>query len=324
MTGTPTRQAAADVLRAWALDENLKKLVMGSPSMASLAAHVAKRYSGGESIEDVLDSARASMARGHAVSIEYAGESVRDAEVANAETDIFLRLIAELAQSGMACTVSADLSHIGAVVDREQGLRNARRIISALEPLGMTFMISAEGSDRTDLVLGIYEELANAHDNVGITIQARLHRTSADLDRVLALPGPIRLVKGAFLEPEDIAYPRGSVELQEAYLEMARTLIESGHRAAIATHDAELLDKLFTAVPAIYHAGHIEFEMLLGLGTETLDRLHSEGFATREYSIFGGEWWLYVLNRIAEQPDRVFDAIVDLGSWRQSPPDDGV
>jgi proline dehydrogenase len=190
---------------------------------------------------------------------------------------------------------------------------------TALESLGTTLMISAEGSDRTDLVLDIYDRLLEHHQNVGVTLQARLHRSSSDLDRLLSRPGKIRLVKGAFAEHEAVAFPRGSGELRQAYLNMAETPITSGHPVSIATHDADLIDSLIAAVPEARTAPSIEFEMLLGLGTSLLDRLHSNGYRTREYSIFGDEWWLYVLNRVAEQPQRVFDAILDLGA-RSTPP----
>lgn len=314
MQAAASRDSAAEVLRRWALNEDLKQAVMASPAMAAIATRVSRRYTAGETIDDAIAAAKRSLARGHAVSVEYVGESVRDESVAGAATDVFLELIDRLGSEGIPGTVSFDLSHVGAVVDPALGLRNARRMASALEPLGSVLMISAEGSDRTDLVLDTYDRLHEHHPNVGVTVQARLHRSASDLDRLLAMPGRIRLVKGAFAEPEAVAYSRGSIELRRAYLTMAEALITSGHPTSIATHDDDLINALVAAVPSVHTATNVEFEMLLGLGTATLDRLQVEGYRTREYSIFGDEWWLYVLNRIAEQPDRVFDAILDIGS----------
>lgn len=173
-------------------------------------------------------------------------------------------------------------------------------------------MISAEGSDRTDLVLDLYDELAAEIPRVGITLQARLHRTLGDLERVLRHPGTVRLVKGAFLEHESVAYPRNSVELTAAYLDLASQLIRSGHPMSLATHDDELVNMLIARHGEALKTDAIEFEMLLGLGTDLLDRLHRDGYRTREYVIFGGEWWLYVLNRIAEHPERALTALADL------------
>ena len=111
--------------------------------------------------------------------------------------------------------------------------------------------------------------------------------------------------------PESIAHARGSAALHKAYLDLADRLIASGHGTSIATHDTDLIGAIVERHRGLAGARHVEFEMLLGLGTETLDQLRRDGFATREYAIFGGEWWLYVLNRIAEEPVRVFDAILD-------------
>jgi proline dehydrogenase len=306
--------AAGDVLRRWALDEELKHLVMSSPELSAVASRISRRYTAGETIDSAIAAARASMARGHLVSLEYAGESVRDAHVAVAETEVFLALIERLREADIAATVSFDLSHVGSLVDPGLAARNARRMASAVEQLGTTLMISAEGSDRTDLVLDLYDELSRDHANVGITLQARLHRSAEDLDRLLDRPGQIRLVKGSFLEPVDVALPRGSRELHDAYLRFAGRLVDSGHPTSIATHDADLIDAITTRHPDPTTAPHVEFEMLLGLGTDLHDRLRRDGYRTREYTVFGGEWWLYVLNRIAEEPRRVYDAILAAGA----------
>ena len=120
------------------------------------------------------------------------------------------------------------------------------------------------------------------------------------------------MVKGAFLEPESVAYPRNSAELTAAYLDLASQLILSGHSLSLATHDDELVNTLISRHGEALKTDAIEFEMLLGLGTDLLDRLHRDGYRTREYVIFGGEWWLYVLNRIAEHPERALTALADL------------
>jgi proline dehydrogenase len=142
-------------------------------------------------------------------------------------------------------------------------------------------------------------------------LQARLHRTPDDLERVLARPGRVRLVKGAFEEPESVAIPRESPALQGRYLDLAQELITSGHRTSIATHDEEILEELLTRHGATLRGEHVEFEMLLGLGEQALDRLRTDGYRTREYVVFGQEWWLYVLNRVSEQPQRLHTALSD-------------
>ena len=310
---TPTTlEQAADTLRTWALDEGLKAQVMASPTLARMAKTIARRYIAGETITDAVEAAGAGMRRGHLPSIEYTGESVRDAQLARSETDVFLKLITAVRESGLPSTISFDLSHIGSIVDPALALAHVREMSQASADLGTGLMISAERSDRTDLVLDLHDELAGEHPHLGITLQARLHRTPADLDRVLRHPGTVRLVKGAFLESEQVAYRRGSDELTLAYLALAERLIESGHSVSLATHDEILVQALIAEHGSLLAQDHVEFEMLLGLGTELLDDLHRQGFRTREYVIFGAEWWLYVLNRMAEHPDRVIAALGDL------------
>jgi proline dehydrogenase len=289
---------------------------MSSPPLAAVARRIAERYTAGESVQEAIAAARRSQDRGHLVSLEYAGESVRDARVAEAETAVFLNLIGELRRAKIYSTVSFDLSHIGSLVSPSLALENARLMADALAPLGTALMISAEGSERTDLVLDLYDALSASGTYVGITLQARLHRSEKDLERLLEQqrlldgPGPIRLVKGAFLEATEVAYSRGSSELHQNYLRLADRILDAGHPVSFATHDAGLIDELIRRHPRLVDMPQVEFEMLLGLGTSTLDRLRADNFTTREYSVFGGEWWLYVLNRIAEDPERVFDAIL--------------
>ena len=302
---------AADVLRRLALDETLKARTMADATSAALARRVADRYVAGETIDDAFDRLPAIFARGHKGSIEYTGESVRDSELANSETDVFVELSERIGTTGVDSTVSFDLSHIGLVVDPELCYRNVVRLAEATERAGTELMISAEGSDRTDLVLDMHARLAERFTHVGITVQARLHRTAEDITTLLGRPGRIRVVKGAFLEPDSIAYPRGSAELRNAYLKYVSQIVDARHPIAIATHDRDIIEALCTEHDSALKADHVEFEMLLGLGTEQLDALSAAGFTTREYVLFGTEWWLYVLNRIAEEPERVYTALID-------------
>lgn len=312
-------ERTADVLRGWALDEDLKERMLADARVAAVAKRLSERYIAGERIDEALAAVRGAAARGHLGSIEYVGESVRSIDVANAEAAVFVDLARAIGAAGASSTVSFDLSHVGSVIDPELGYRNASELARATAPLGTALMVSAEASDRTDLGLDLYERLAAEHPHVGITLQARLRRTPADLERVLPLPGRIRLVKGAFLEPDDVAHRRDSDGMYDAYHSLAERLVSSGHAVSLATHDESLLAQLIDRHGDALRRDHVEFEMLMGLGTRQLDRLHAEGYRTREYVLFGREWWLYVLNRIAEDPHRLFAAIADLGHSRAEP-----
>ncbi|WP_134742013.1 proline dehydrogenase family protein [Nocardioides sp. 503] len=310
--------ASARALRLLALDEATKRRVMSEATLAALARQVAHRYLAGETLPEALDRARDSVRRGHAVSLELVGESVRDADEARRATEVFVSIAEQIRLTGLPSTISLDLTHLGLLVDRELGHRHAVRVAQAARDAGTVLMLSAEGSERTDLVLDTYERLSETCPGaVGVTLQARLHRTPEDLARVLGMPGRVRLVKGAFEEPEHVAHPRESEALHRAYLRLADVLVTHGGPVSLATHDDLLLDELVRRHGDALRGDQVEFEMLLGLGDAALERLRRDGHRTREYVVFGSEWWLYVLNRISERPERLHTALADASARTQ-------
>lgn len=311
----PLVDQAATALRRLALNEHAKEKFCGDPLLRSFMHRVSGRYVAGQTVEQALQRVASINAAGHAASVEYMGESCRDEARASAEADVFMELVAAIGARGLNCSISFDLSHIGMVVDSELGYRNARRIAQAAGRISSEVMISMEGSDRADDIYAIYGRLQKEDglDNVGITVPAKLHRSAIDLPKLLELPGRIRLVKGAFLESGEVACDRNSVQLGETYRRYAQTLLHSGHRCSIATHDRAIQQEVCAVIaakntsPASY-----EFESLIGLGTEQIAALQAQGHPTREYVVFGQEHFLYVLNRMAEDPIRVYQALVDL------------
>jgi proline dehydrogenase len=311
----PLIDQAANALRGLALNEEAKAKFCNDPTLRPFMQRVAGRYVAGQTIHDALDRVRQINARGHAASAEYMGESCRDEARANAETEVFLSLITAIESKHLNCSISLDLSHIGSVVDPELAYRNAVRIASAAAAIGHEIMISMEGSDRADNIYATYRRLHNEAGlaNVGITVPAKLHRTVHDLPDLMTYPGRIRLVKGAFLEPKTTAHSRNSPELAASYRRFGAELLTSGRRCSIATHDRLIQEDLAKLIlEQGIERDRYEFESLIGLGTEQIDGLQKRGFPTREYAVFGEEMFLYVLNRIAEEPIRLYQAVVDI------------
>jgi proline dehydrogenase len=254
--------------------------------------------------------------QGFAVTIDYMGESTRDKEMAEQATQEFLDVIQSIVDRQLDSSVSLDLSHIGMVIDAELGYKNACILAKAAHDAGLGIMISMEGIERTSSILEIHQRLCETFDNVGITLQAYLHRTPTDLECVLQRPGKIRLVKGAYAAPVHLAKSRG-VELDECYRQLMERLLTSGHLCSIATHDPALLDPvpLEFAHKFMQEQGikqdNIEFEMLKGVTPERLQTMKNYGYQTRVYLPYGQEWHLYLCNRLAEHPPNLYQAITD-------------
>jgi len=337
---------AADALRRVARDERVKAYIENDPVLFPILLRAARRYIGGTTRAECLDTVAALNAAGHAATVDYMGESTRDPDLAERETAEFVRLAADIGRRGLDSSLSLDLSHIGLAVDPRLALANARRIAAAAREIGTEMIISMEGAERIEAILEVYRALCAEFDNVGVTLQARLRRTEEDLPAMLALPGKVRLVKGAYEEAPDIAYPRESAELAACYRDYARRMLTSGRPVSIGTHDASIHDdaelaacyrdyarRMLTSGRPVSIGTHdasihddvdrfvterdlrgspFEFEALVGLGDAQIDRLRRQGYQTRVYVVYGREWYLYVCHRLAEEPTRLYRALADL------------
>ncbi|MEO1396950.1 MAG: proline dehydrogenase family protein [Cyanobacteria bacterium J06634_5] len=300
---------AAEALRRIALDESLKAYVLQHPPLYQVGLQAAMRFIGGETLGECIQSAKAINQQGHAVTIDFMGESTRDEAMAKQATQEFLEVVRAISQQKLKASVSLDLSHIGMVIDPELAYNNAAVLAQSAEAAGLEMMISMEGTDRTTLILGIHQRLCEQFSNVGITLQAYLHRTPTDLPVVLKRPGKIRLVKGAYDVDKNLAYSRGA-ELDAAYRQMMESLIESDRPCSIATHDADMLNHAHQFIQARQlPVRNVEFEMLKGVTAERLDEMRQRGYSTRVYLPYGKEWHLYLCNRLAEHPPNLHRAM---------------
>jgi proline dehydrogenase len=306
----------AETLRQVALDEEIKAYVLQHPLLYQPLLCAARRFIGGETLADCIETAKSLNQQGFAITIDYMGESTRDVAMAQQATQEFLRVIQAIATHNLNSSISLDLSHIGMVIDAELSYKNACVLAEAAQDAEIEMIISMEGTDRTSLILEIHQRLCKTFDNVGITLQAYLNRTPDDLESALQRPGKIRLVKGAYAAPVDLAKPRGA-ELDNSYRKLMERLLMSGHICSIATHDPALLDPLSAKHAHQFIQEHeielhnIEFEMLKGVAQERLEVIKNQGYQTRVYLPYGQEWYLYLCNRLAEYPANIYQAITD-------------
>jgi len=266
----------------------------------------ARRFIAGETVEEAIDAARRLQANGFDLTLDYLGESVRTHQEADAAAREYAHLVDVLMQSGIERNISLKLTQLGASVDRATCVDNLRRILETAEKHAFFVRIDMESSAYTDLTLDIFETLWNrGHQNLGVVIQAALKRSEADVRRVTALGGRIRLVKGAYKEPPDVAYAR-KADVDAAFVRLMHILLDSGQYPAIATHDPKMIDATLAYAEAKgLPPTHYEFQMLYGVRRDLQRALSSDGYRVRLYVPFGREWFPYFMRRLGERPANV-------------------
>ncbi|MBY0534510.1 MAG: proline dehydrogenase family protein [Chitinophagaceae bacterium] len=300
----------SEALKKAALNEEAKNYVLQNKPLFQILKKAANRYIGGETLDEAVQSILALNKTGFQVTTDFMGESIRNEKDANEATEEFLALASAIKKEQLNSSISLDLSHIGLLVSRDLVIQNLHRICEAANASHQEVIISMEGTDRTDQILEIYRESLKSYKNLGITLQAYLHRTKDDFKDMLALDGSIRLVKGAYDTPAGLSMPRGN-ELDECYLSYAEQLLSKNHPCAIASHD-EKIHRTATQFIDRYQPTNYVLERLLGICNEELLEYKNNGYRCRMYVVYGKEWFLYLCNRWAEYPLNLFRGLADI------------
>jgi proline dehydrogenase len=266
----------------------------------------ARRFIAGETIEEAVAAARAISARGLSITLDYLGESVATAEEAAEATKAYLRIIDAIVHAGIERNISLKLTQLGLDVDRATAVDNLRRILEPAGAHGFFVRIDMENSPYTEATLQTFESLWHqGHHNIGVVLQSCLLRTDEDLRRVLALGARVRLVKGAYQEPSDVAYRR-KADVDAAYVRQMKMLLDAGHYPAIATHDPAMLAATREYADANgYAKDRFEFQMLYGIRRDLQQSLTRDGYRVRLYIPFGQQWFPYFMRRLGERPANV-------------------
>jgi proline dehydrogenase len=281
----------------------IKSLVTRAP----VTRDVVSRYVAGESAEDVLAVANRLVGAGLAVSIDHLGEDTVDREQADRVTIAYVDLLADLRDAGLAnhCEVSVKLSALGLLLGSDGqkiALENAELICGAARTAGTTVTVDMEDHTTTDATLAVVAELRKDFPSTGTVLQAYLHRTEGDC-RDLARPGiRIRLCKGAYDEPESVAF-RSREEVDRSYVRCLRILSEGAGYPMIATHDPRLIEIASSLVTRTGRSSDsYEFQMLYGIRPTEQQRLANGGRTVRVYVPYGTDWYGYLVRRLAERP----------------------
>ena len=265
----------------------------------------ARRFIAGETIEEAV-AAVAGLPKGLHLTLDYLGESVSSAAAAAAATTDYLRIIDAIVASGIERNISLKLTQLGLDVDRATAVDNMRRILASAEAQGFFVRIDMENSPYTEPTLAILETLwQQGHRSIGTVIQSYLKRSEGDIRRLNAMGSRVRLVKGAYKEPKAVAYQRKG-EVDAAFVELMRLLLDEGTYPAIATHDPEMIESTkIHAKSKGYANDRFEFQMLYGIRRDLQQALLKEGYRVRVYVPFGKQWYPYFMRRLGERPANV-------------------
>jgi proline dehydrogenase len=262
-----------------------------------------QRYVAGEELADGIVVAQTLNTQALLVSLDHLGESVTTGPEARRAVADYLEALEALAREQVEGNISLKLTQLGLDVAREMSIAHLRKILERARELDTFVRIDMESSAYTQRTLDVHQELWNeGFHNVGIVLQAYLHRTAADVERAIAMGVQVRLCKGAYLEPARVAF-QDKAEVDANYARLMERLLIHGNHPAIATHD----EKLIVRVREIAQREDIaperfDFEMLFGVRRDLQLRLVRDGYRVRVYLPYGEEWYPYLVRRLAERP----------------------
>ena len=278
------------------------------------ARAVARRFVAGETMDDALEAARALNRRGLKVTLDHLGEHVSNEDEAEAAAEVYLRLLDQIERRSLDSNVSLKLTQFGIDLDAALCGRLLERVVARAAALGNFVRIDMEGSAYTERTLAHFNTVYAKHPGaVGPVIQAYLYRSDADVRALIRLGARVRLCKGAYAEPPDVAYPE-KADVDRSYVRLAEQLVLMAHYPALATHDARIIEhaKRFAEKWEIGKE-RFEFQMLYGIRRDLQDGLVREGYNVRIYVPFGAAWYPYLTRRLAERPANlrfVLDSLV--------------
>lgn len=288
------------LILAAAGNDAIRRVVATAPVSRS----VVRRFVAGESTADAVDVTRKLVSAGLSVTLDYLGEDTTDVELAEQTVAAYLELLDALRDEGLAdrAEVSVKLSAVGQLLDERLALDNAARICTAAQRHGTTVTLDMEDHTTTDSTLRVLAELRATWPWVGGVLQAYLRRTRDDCVRLATAGSRVRLCKGAYAEPPEVAYPEAH-QVDLSYVRCANALLAGDGFPMFATHDPRLVRII--GERAVFFGrkpGSFEYQMLYGIRPDEQLRLAQLGHTVRVYVPYGGEWYGYLMRRLAERP----------------------
>jgi proline dehydrogenase len=265
----------------------------------------ASRFVAGETIAEAVTAIRKLNEDGLCVTIDYLGEFVDNKAEADVMADHSIEAIRAIGRENLISQLSLKMTSMGLDISEDVVMNNMRRILDVAKEEGVFVTIDMEDYSRCSKTIDIYKKLKTDYDNVGTVIQSYLYRTQKDIDDLNAYSPNLRLVKGAYKESQEVAFP-DKQDVDENFKKIIKTHLLNGNYTAIATHDEEMIN--FTKKLVVEHDipnKQFEFQMLFGIREEMQRQLVNEGYTMRIYVPYGIDWYGYFMRRLAERPANV-------------------
>lgn len=270
-----------------------------------LTRSMVRRFVAGERLTDALEALTSLRGQGMRWTVDILGESVDSREMAVAAADRYIEALDALGERGLEANVSIKLTAMGLDIDRDFCVENVARVVSRAREIGAFVRIDMEDHTKTSTTLDIVRSLHDGYEEVGAVIQAYLRRSAEDVEQLITERIRVRLCKGAYDEPANVAFVSRD-EVDRSYVDLMERLLMDGRYPALATHDEALVDHAlqFTADNGIGPERY-EFQMLYGIRRDLQERLVAMGQTVRVYVPYGTEWYPYYMRRLAERPQNV-------------------
>ena len=275
-----------------------------------LARKVVRRFVAGETLEEAISAVGRLNESGLLGTLDHLGENVTSETEARDATTEILDLLAAIQDSGIQSGVSVKLTQLGLDLHPALAAENLERIVARAAEVGCFVRMDMESHDYIQRTLDLFEALWERYKNVGVVIQSYLYRSEDDVARLVELGASVRLVKGAYDEPPEVAYP-DKADVDASFVRLMEQLFSdqaqaNGVFAAVATHDTKLIDwaRGHTSQQGI-PPDRFEFQMLYGIRTGLQRQLAGEGYRVRAYVPYGRQWYPYFMRRLAERPANV-------------------
>jgi proline dehydrogenase len=277
-----------------------------------LARSASRRFVAGEMLDEAVQATRVLNQQSMQVALDFLGENVQNEQDAKVATRNYISAIELIPQAGLDANISIKLTALGLDISRELCEENLHAILEQGQCHNIFVCIDMESSDYTERTIEIVKQARKQYDLVGTAIQSYLYRSRTDIEQLVDLGMRIRLVKGAYQEPQSIAYQQKS-DVDQQYLQQVKILLARGNFPAIATHDEAMIQAAcaFVRDHGISKSA-FEFQMLYGIRRDLQEKLVKQGYNMRVYVPYGSQWYPYLMRRMAEQPANLMFVLTNI------------